>query len=270
MSEHPIEVRRPDLDLSDEIPRYWYGGKPFETHFLNALSSTFPDGEAFFVRSVMHYREQITDPELKQAIAGFAGQEGQHSRMHALHVQMMREQGYPGIERRNALERKILVWANKKMPKASIASTAALEHLTALLARQLLTRPEITTDPMDPRMARLWQWHALEEAEHKAVAFDVMAAAAPSYAHRVWAQANNTLGLLFEALERTTYMLRRDGLLFDRKVWASGLRWLFGRKGILSGLGRDYWAWYRRDFHPNDIDDTALIEEWQERVRQAA
>jgi predicted metal-dependent hydrolase len=32
---------------------------------------------------------------------------------------------------------------------------------------------------------------------------------------------------------------------------------------------RDYFAWYRRDFHPSQIDDRPLIEEAALELRQA-
>ena len=41
-----IQVRRPEFDLGAAIPRYWVAGDPFRSHFMNALSSVFPDGEA--------------------------------------------------------------------------------------------------------------------------------------------------------------------------------------------------------------------------------
>jgi predicted metal-dependent hydrolase len=123
---------------------------------------------------------------------------------------------------------------------------------------------------MDPRMAPLWLWHALEEAEHKAVAFDVLKQVAPSHALRVVQLAQNTVGLFLEIMDRTVYMLWKDGLLFRREVWASGLRFLFGREGVLRGLGAGYRAWYRRDFHPNDQDDSALIAAWRPRVAAQA
>jgi predicted metal-dependent hydrolase len=265
-----IVVRRPDLTLEPEIPRYWKGGDPFATHFLNALSSVFPDGEAFFVLSVLHYRDQIDDPELLRSIQAFAAQEGQHSHQHDRHVRMLLDQGYSAIAWRNRMVRRMTRWSVDHSPRLALAGTAALEHLTALLARKLMTAPERWTGDMDPRMAPLWQWHALEEAEHKAVAFDVLAKVAPSHGLRVFAQVINTAGLFVEILDRTAYMLWKDGLLFRRRVWSDGLRFLFGREGLLRGLGRDYRAWYRRDFHPNDADDSALIAAWRPRVAPRA
>lgn len=256
-----IPIRQPARTLSRDIPRHWYGGEAFASHFMDALSSTFPYGEAFFVRSVLHYRDRIEDPELLEEIHSFAGQESQHRRMHDDHVRLLVERGYPLIESRNRFADRILRWFNSHRPAASIAATAALEHLTAILARQVLSHPDRFTDSMHPDMAALWRWHALEEAEHKAVAFDVMQRAAPSYRRRVIAQAVNTLGLAIEVFDRLVYLLYKDGLLFRRAGWAGGWRFLYGEHGLLRGIGAEYRGWYRRDFHPDEIDDRALIEQ---------
>lgn len=275
-----IPVRRPRLSLSPSearsetpskappeagdataagIPRYWWGGDPFRTHFADALSSTFPFGEAFFVRSVRRYADRIGDPRLRADVAAFAGQEGQHSRLHDEHVSLLLDQGYRALATRNRIVDRILRWQNRRAPRASLAVTAALEHLTAILARQLLDDVGGWTGDMHPEMRRLWRWHALEEAEHKAVAFDVLQRVAPSPTRRRLAMLLNTFGLAIEILERMVYMLWKDGRLFDRGVWSGGWRFLFGRGGFLRGAGADYRAWYRRDFHPDQLDDRARI-----------
>lgn len=261
-----IPIRRPSGSLSEDIPRHWNGGDAFATHFLDALSSTFPFGEAFFVRSVQHYRDRIEDPELLEKIRGFAGQEGQHSRVHAEHVEMLVRQGYPGLETRNRLVDRIVRWHNRRLPTLSLAMTAALEHMTALLARQILTDPELRTGKMHPEMSRLWRWHALEEAEHKSVAFDVLMTVAPSYWLRAFVMVSNTIGMFIEVLDRMVYMLWKDGLLFRAGTWSGGWRFLFGEAGFLRGMGADYRAWFRPTFHPDDIDDRPLIEEHVPRI----
>lgn len=263
---YSIVVRRPSFELDERIPRYWFDGDPFPTHFMNALSSVFPDGEAFFVRSVQQVRDRIEDPELRSAIQAFAAQEGQHSRQHDLHLKLLQSQGYSGIARINNIMRTFLEWAVPRFPRLCLASTAALEHLTAILARRLLSDPERWTGRMDPRMAPLWQWHALEEAEHKAVAYDVLMQVAPGFGLRCWALASSTVGLFVEMLARAAYMLWKDGLLFRRSSWTSGWRFLFGDHGFLRGLGADYWSWYRRDFHPRQQDDGPLIEAGREKM----
>ena len=266
MTTAAIEVRRPALDISPDVPRHWYGGDPFATHYLDALSSVFPDGEAFFVRSVQRYRDRIDDPGLKKAIQGFAGQEGQHSHQHDRHLDLLAGHGYAALERMNRAGDTIMRIINRRLPRFALASTAALEHLTALLARRILENGSQFTAAMDPRMGALWRWHALEEAEHKTVAFDVLQRVAPSYPLRAFALVVNTLGLFAEMLVRTSYMLWKDGELARGANWRGGVRFLFGREGLLRGLGRDYRAWFRRDFHPSQIDDTALIEAGRARL----
>jgi len=261
-----ITVRRPRIDLAprmsnaaEGIPRFWWGGDPFKTHFLDALSSTFPFGESFFVRSVRFYADRIDDPTLKAEIGLFAGQEGQHSRLHDDHVKLLIGHGYTGLETRNRVIDKILRWQNRRSPAMSLAVTAALEHLTAILARQVLRDTGGWLEDMDPEMARLWRWHALEEAEHKAVAFDVLMKVAPGRLRRNLAMALNTGGLVVEVVDRMIYMFWKDGLLFRGSIWMRGWRFLLGRGGFLRAVGREYRAWYRRDFHPDEIDDREMI-----------
>lgn len=253
-------VRRLGKLLSSEIPKHWYGGEAFATHFFDALSSTFPFGESFFVRSVNNYRDEIVDPELKAAVRNFAGQEGQHSHQHDEHMHLLLEQGYTALATRNGFMDRILKWHTRNTPRFALATTAAIEHLTALMARQVLSSPERWTDPMHPDMARLWRWHALEEAEHKSVTYDVLMQVAPGLALRRAVMIMSTLELSLEVLVRTSYMLHKDGLLFDRVVWSKGLRFLFGERGFLRGLGEDYRSWYAADFHPDNVDDSSLIE----------
>ncbi|MGH0029126.1 MAG: metal-dependent hydrolase [Myxococcota bacterium] len=260
-----ISIRHPELDLS-RVPRHWNGGDPFATHFMNALSSTFPDGEAFFVKSVMAFRGEIDDPVLQKQVREFAGQEGQHSRLHDAHTKLLLDQGYTGIETQNRVARWFMDLSVRRAPKASLAATAALEHLTAILARRLLTDAERFTGEMDATMGRLWRWHALEEAEHKSVAYDVLMRVAPSHGMRVFMLAQNTVGVLAEVMARACYMLWKDGLLFRAETWKGAWRFLFGEVGFLRGVGRDYWPWYRRDFHPDQLDDTDLLDAWRPRI----
>jgi predicted metal-dependent hydrolase len=257
-----LQVRRPSFALTADLPHYWFGGDAFATHYMNALSSVFPDGEAFFVRSVQRFRDQIQEPELLRAIQGFAGQEAQHSHQHDFHLELLVAQGYTALVRMNRVADKAMRFENRRWPRFSLASTASVEHLTALLARRILADGARFTEAMDPRMAALWSWHSVEEAEHKAVAFDVLQRVAPTRVMRSFALLLNSVGLFVEMLVRTLYMLGVDGVLFRRATVSSGWRFLLGRDGLLRGHGRDYFAWYRRGFHPAQIDDSALIEAW--------
>jgi predicted metal-dependent hydrolase len=276
-----IYVRRLDIALTNEIPRHWCRNEPFATHLLNALSSVFPIGERFFVRSVLHHSETFADdPRLSAEVHAFAAQEGLHNREHDRHIEMLVKQGYCGVLTRNRLIDGLFRWLNKWQPVTSLAATAALEHLTATLSRVVLSDDRVVHG-MDPRMRSLWQWHALEESEHKAVAYDVLMRVSSSYWLRVYVLVVSTLGLAVGTLERAIYMLWKDGELFKWKIWRDCWRALFtgGRpatselgyqpRGVMRDIAPYYLAWYRRDFHPSQQDDSRFIAEHQQHFAAA-
>ncbi len=83
--QHVLDIvrRRVRLAYEPERARRWASTSRSTEDCLNALSSLFPVGEAFFCRSVARYRDQITDPVLREQVAGFIYQEAMHSREHA-------------------------------------------------------------------------------------------------------------------------------------------------------------------------------------------
>jgi predicted metal-dependent hydrolase len=261
---HPIAIvaRRITGGPNADTPRYWFDNHPFKTHVFNALSSTFPEGERFFVRSVRHYSERIQGEDLQEQVAQFTSQEGYHGIEHDHHIDILRAQGYHGINRYIDFDKRSLNWLNRRFPRFSLAATAAIEHFTAILANQLLSHPERWIKPMHPDMRLLWQWHAAEETEHKAVAFDVFQQVSGSYGIRIAAMVVETLGLLADVFFRTVYFLYRDGQLLRPRLWAEGWRFVWGRKGVFGSVLRDYWRYYHRDFHPWDCDNYPLVTEF--------
>ena len=65
------------------------------SQFLNTMSLFFPVGERFFIDSVRHYRDQITDSELKKAVTAFIGQEAMHGREHEEYNDFVAQAGIP-------------------------------------------------------------------------------------------------------------------------------------------------------------------------------
>ena len=187
-------VRSPGVDLDTPVPRHWFGGNAFATHLVNGVNLLFPAGERFFVRSVNHYLDRVDDPLLRAQIKGFFGQEGRHAREHERVFRLLEEQGYD-IERFLGLYERIAYgFIEKHAPHAlSLATTAACEHFTALLAEDVLSSDVL--DSAHPSMRALLLWHACEEIEHRAVAFDVLRQVNPSYALRIAGLAMATLML---------------------------------------------------------------------------
>lgn len=260
---HSIVHRPVTFNITDASPRHWFGGDPFKTHFYNAFFTTFPPGENFFVRSVQHFRDCITDPKLQQEINDFAGQEGSHANAHDDHLAILTRQGYTSLQRENKLIDFFLKGMNRFTPRFALALTCALEHFTAMLAHQMFERPDLFFEPAHEDFKPLFKWHAAEEIEHKAVAFDVYQSVDGSYVRRITAMVLATLFMLLMLPVRMAPLLYRDGLLFSWKTWRHGLPFLFGSQGKLTMPWRHYVQFYRRDFHPWDVQDLDLITDFR-------
>jgi uncharacterized protein len=254
-------------DSLQTLPKYFAGeGDLIMSHTLASLSAVFPDGEDYFVRSVRHYRGEITDPVLKRQVAGFIGQEAIHGREHRALNDRLDELGYPTKRTERFTEKGLALRERVMSPAANLAATAALEHFTATLAEVILSSERAREMIGAPEIRDVLLWHALEESEHKAVAFDVFRAVGGSERTRRWTMnftcvsflGGMTLQVIIAMLgDRSTYRpgnLRRsygrvkDNPFFKRAVWLKL---------------RDY---NRPDFHPNDHDTDALLDEWRDRL----
>lgn len=260
-AESRIIVRRPELRL-DEVPRHYLaGGNPLATHFFNSLNLLFPDGERFFVKAVHDHLSQIYDPRLRADAKAFAGQEGQHAREHEKFFGVLEKQGYR-FEKHLARFRRFNHWCARNLPASlRLSMTAGAEHYTATLG-SLALRSGIL-DGCHPAMRELITWHAIEEIEHKAVAFDVLRATHRGYFLRVlgFCIATFVIGLV-TALGAVMFV-RQDRLSNgDRSRYRGELRRnrnldLFRRQMLRSLL-----AYFRPSFHPKQVPDEHLIGEY--------
>jgi len=252
-----IPVRRMDFEFDDAIPKYWFDNNPFLTMLLTGLSCVFPEGERMFMRAVRHYQDQITDPELQKEVRAFIGQEAHHGKEHQSFNNLMAKKDLP-IAMIEAFVKQAIAFEEKNLSKERmLAKTCALEHFTAMFAEMILEHPEFL-DGIDERLKPLWLWHAVEESEHKAVAYDVYQTAVGSYWTRVSEMAVTSVLFSFFTGLHTVQLMRASGEQRNVKAIAQGLNKLVGRKGFFRGMLPQYLAYYRPDFHPNQRDSTAL------------
>lgn len=266
--ELQIPTRRMNFDDAIKtVPKHFAkDGDLVSSHIASALSSVFPDGEDFFVQSVRYYRDQITDPALKKQVAGFIGQESVHGREHRVLNDHLASLGYP-TKQVEWLTKKGLSLRWRYAPKkSSLAMTAALEHFTATLAELILSEPEARDMFGDETVKNLFLWHALEEAEHKAVAFDVYKLIGGSERLRVI-----TMNLLRFGFPIGIAVNVFISLLFDKATYRPGrLRKSLKRLRTSPLLSRKLWNqlkdYNRRDFHPSQSDHTGLVDKWREEL----
>jgi predicted metal-dependent hydrolase len=263
-----IQTRRMSFEESlQEVPRHFGpDGDLLSSHIAACLSAVFPDGEDFFVRSVRHFRGDITDPVLKRQVAGFIGQEAMHGREHRAFNRRLSELGYPTRFVERVTERGLAL-AEKVLPaRTNLAVTAALEHYTATLAEQLLRDPDTRDLFGDDRVRDLFLWHALEESEHKAVAFDVYRAVGGTERVRRATMNAVTLGFLGGTLLAIVQSLAMDRAAYNPVRLARSAR-RFLRSSIISReLLRELRAYNRPGFHPSDRDASELLSTWREEL----
>ena len=268
---HATPIVRSNLDFKlTDVPRYWFAGDPFLTRMFDALSLTFPDGERYFIQSVRLFRDQIQDPDLKQRVADFIRQEAQHGIAHDKMNQIMKDQGMPVDQFIQRLNKVFKFELKYRSPQYNIAMTAAAEHLTALMAETFYGEKETLQDA-HPYVRALFAWHAIEEMEHRDVAFDVMQQVGnvPEVTRKMALVL--TTGLMFGfTLYRANVMLKCDG--FNRtqrlKMNVRGLQWLFGKQGKLRKMQSQYRDWFKPDFHPSQHPIIAQYDVWLETLAQ--
>ena len=255
---NPIVPRKLDVDFR-AVPRRWLAGNAAATAIANGVNLLFPHGERFFVRSVKHFLGQIDDPALRAAIKGFFGQEGRHAHAHDEFNEILRAQGFE-IDRFLEGYHGMSSWLEAHTPpRLRLAVTAAAEHFTAILAEGAFSQNIL--DAAAPEMRQLLAWHAAEELEHKAVAFDVLRTVDPSYLLRIagLAYATATLGGFWTWA--AVSLLRQEGL-GPRAAWRElrrmPVRDPVVRRVFLRGI-RQYLA---RDFHPDRNPTERIASEW--------
>ena len=251
-------VRRMDYNF-ENTPKYWCANDPAMTHYFTGLSTLFPEGESYFVRSVRALREHAKLNEgLDREISAFIGQEAMHSKEHhAFHISAQQHGMNPeSLEKVTGIVLKGLEKVFSK--KWNLLVTVGLEHYTAVLVVSMM---ETVNEYMTDKTIRdLWLWHSVEETEHKAVAFDLYeylyGNGLNAYLPRV---TIFTLSLILITGLSTIYqivLMKRDKQLSNLKTWQNFFN--FAAKQYKTFIPK-FFEYYRYDFHPNQTNEKNLV-----------
>ncbi|MEC8713720.1 MAG: metal-dependent hydrolase [Pseudomonadota bacterium] len=243
-------------------PRRWWAGEPFGTAWHNALSATFPRGEAFFIEAVKAHREGA-DAKLDAEIRAFVRQEINHTREHIAFNRLAEDAGYDikAIDTRVA---EMLALTKNRPAIANLAVTMALEHYTAMMAAEFLENPAHFADA-DAEVRDMWRWHAAEEIEHKGVAFDTW-----NHATRDWTPGKRwrvrslvmvsvTARFFKNRWTDSLELLAQDGITGWKAKWGL-FKYLTVSPGIVRRIFPAWLAYFKPGFHPWDHDDRELIK----------
>lgn len=269
--DHIIAPRDRRFGRGQAQQRWWHSDDPIATAFFNALSLTFPRGEAFFVESVKAFRSVAPEP-LAKDIRAFIKQEVIHSREHIAFNGRVSAAGYDTVQLDKDIAEEV---GNPEdfPPIVNLAATMAMEHFTAIIAHQLLANPNhLVGAAAEDR--QLWQWHAVEEIEHKGVAFDTFAYAAKDLSRpKRWMLRNGVMLQCTWIFWKMRYrgmlnLMAQDGIKGPKahgRIW----RFLLGKPGMLRKIFIPWLAYFLPGFHPWNEDDRFLIQQTDAALREA-
>ena len=91
-----LQVRKIPFDFDGDVPFIWNPQNPEFSITCNAVSVLAIAFERFILAVMKDALPLVTDPEMREEADAFTRQEGQHSRMHRLHVRALVRR-YPGV-----------------------------------------------------------------------------------------------------------------------------------------------------------------------------
>ncbi|WP_295682690.1 metal-dependent hydrolase [uncultured Nevskia sp.] len=272
-----LPVRRNlHFNLNSSSVSDWHEQGPYLTQFINAMSIFFPEGERYFIHTVRQYADRVTDPDLRKAVTAFIGQEAMHGREHDEYNRLLTEAGLPAEQVEAHVAAFLNLLKEKLPPAAQLSVTIAQEHFTAILSELVLTDPRLIAGA-DRRLSSLWRWHALEETEHKAVAFDVyesvVGRGVRAYMLRTTSMVLTTAGFLGLVLFYQQRLLKADDQRrrTDRQSRGLGrfVNFMFRSPALLPRLAMPWLSYFRPGFHPWDHDNRYLLEQMSDLVAEA-
>jgi hypothetical protein len=254
-----INVRRKNFDFPKQIDRYWFGTSPFKTHLLNSLTLLLPDIEQYIIQNVRRQLKQLDKPQLKQEVRAFIAQEAQHSTQHTKFWDNLRLQGYEFGTYVRLLRAILFKTLERRLStRLNLSIIAGIEHLTTLIAEVGLEGEFLAE--AEPKLRKLFEWHAVEEIEHKSVAYDVLQNATDSYLVRLVGMLIADILVLGFLNLGVAMMLYQDKKLLDRKVWQEMIQFWFTKEKFLSRALLNCVDYFKKGFHPSQRENLFLIK----------
>lgn len=257
-----IKPRHMDFPFGSLKELKFFDNNIYKSAFIGGLSAAFPLGEGEFLDSVRNYRQQISNPDLIEQVKGFIGQEGHHSRQHRLVNKELDRLGY----KTNRVEKILHKVIENKLKKMShqfrLAHTVCSEHITGIMGEYVINHPEFF-DNIESPFKDLMLWHAVEEVEHKSVAFDVYM---ECVGDKAFLRKAMKLAIVLLHIRLIQYMFV---MAFSTKHWwnlkdlFSCISWMFGKHGMWRTIRKPYKEFFSKDFHPWRDGGVELIEKWR-------
>jgi predicted metal-dependent hydrolase len=241
------------------------------------------EGEAFFVRAVASFAKHpniTSDPVLSADVKAFINQEAQHAGEHSAYNRDIGKKFKHDQEKMTNLVKWILSLPPQLAPlfrsdpnMICLGITCSLEHFTAILAELLLctSNGAACICAMEPSHRYLWVWHAIEETEHKAVAFDVYKNMEANYFARCLRHVITTVIFVIVVMYVWASYLYDAGKLFSLQTHVDLHYFLWLYPGILRKLIPLWLEYFHPRFHPwtfrNAEHAKKMLAVWNKRLQ---
>ncbi len=262
MSHGPIVIRQMDFDFPKDIDPVVVTGDPEQSYLVLGLSLLLPYLEPYLIRTMKEAKKHISDPGLLDDLERFSAQEGQHYRQHNLLNESIRLQGFPKLpELEKKLDADYREFSKSRSLRFNLAYAEGFEALTTASARFSFERGG---DPnLHPSVSALFQWHLIEELEHRTVAFDVYDHIYGGYFYRLFAglYAQWHMSSFIRLVIR--HMLEADPAAIERCGGTAGLaaKRKEQRSDILKGFLPKLLKTYSPRYTPHDIPFEKELED---------
>lgn len=256
-----LRPRKYRLKRPVNMKRHWMNGDPVATAFFNSLSISFPHAEIFMIGSVKAWREHVSERQ-RQDVDAFIEQELNHSREHVAFNRGMDKSGFEsGTVEKDII--KLVSDLNLRDDLFKLQMTVCMEHLTAVLSSEFLSQT-VHLEGAEPELKKMWLWHATEEIEHKAVAFNIWSEVTKDRSNfSRWLSRSAMFAVIsYRFFKNRTvaqiHFLKQDGYSGPQAFMAL-MRYGFQKNGMLRNILKPWAAFFKVNFHPWSIDDRHLI-----------
>ena len=186
-----ITVRQMPFEFPDEIDPVFIEGDHRQSFTFIAASLVLPHIEPYLIRSMKAAEKHVTDPKVLDGLKRFSAQEGHHYRMHKKFNATIRRSGFPRLDEfERELSDDYHRFSRTKSLRFNLAYAEGFEAFTMNVVKHLMEPNGFGPDL--PPYLEMWEWHFVEELEHRTVAFDVYDHVCGGYSYRlavgIWAQ----------------------------------------------------------------------------------
>jgi len=264
VSDTGLVKRKVVIDFDNDIPAHWFGGDAFMSRYFDSFSLAFPALERFMIDVVRDITKDLPkDDPVKKEAKDFIFQEAQHSIVHDHYNQQVLKSGVQAPKMARFLHWSIALMNKHLSLKSRVAVGAGIEHFTSLMAEHFIASGMFST--AHPKIRALWEWHSLEELEHKSVLFDVYKNGAKGgYFRRAVIFVAGVFYVNYLSINYAKELMESEGEQTGRFFFFKSLRRLFGRHGVLKSLRAPTFHYFKPGFHPTDIKAPEIMHHWAE------